>query len=335
MLISLALLRTTQVLLSHLLYSEIANASPSNVYAMLVSPQQPTATAEPPSGRLFEPSEAFCSNSSRKFYIGSGAVHGTQDKPLAPIFASLTITPKNDVADPLEPDRQDALYCETFLQFADRGYEPLTTSTNRDPSEAVLKRFCIQTATSHSPQPISLSNEAEEPVESTSFHNRVEVNDHHPIMFTPCPQTLPTLEEGPPPNTIMTDRWRWLIVVGSFLCIFIVEGLCFSYGLYLYEMIVENQFALSILALDDHGRVIPNAPPSLAALSLPGALLYGTCVLIGPLAGALVNRFSYRSVAIVGALIATMCMFLSGLLIYDLIWFSLLYGLMGGKCLFL
>ncbi|KAF7256211.1 hypothetical protein EG68_04163 [Paragonimus skrjabini miyazakii] len=248
---------------------------------MLVSPQQPTATAGSPSGRLFEPSEAFCSDSSKKFYIGSGDMHGTQDKPLAPIFASLTITPKNDVADPLEPDKHDPLYCEASLQFAGRGYESLTTSTNRDPSEAVLKRFCIQTAISHSPQPPSLNNEADEPVESTSFHNRVEVNDHHPIMFTPCPQTLPTLEEGPLPNTILTDRWRWLIVVGSFLCIFIIEGLCFSYGLYLYEMIVENQFAPSSLVLDHHGRAIPNAPRSLAALSLPGALLYGTCVLIG------------------------------------------------------
>ncbi|KAF6768405.1 hypothetical protein AHF37_08325 [Paragonimus kellicotti] len=297
---------------------------------MLVNPQQTTATTGQPSGRLFEPPEAFCSDSSKKFYIGSGEVCGTQHKPLAPIFASLTITPNNDVADPLQPDTQDPLYCETSPQFADRGYEPLTTSTNRDPSKAVLERFCIQTATSHSPQPPSLSNEAEEPVESTSFHNRVEVNDHRPIMFTPCPQTHPPLEEGPLPNTILTDRWRWLIVLGSFLCIFIVEGLCFSYGLYLYEMIAENQFAPSNLTLDHHGRAIPNAPRSLAALSLPGALLYGTCVLIGPLAGALVNRFSYRSVAIVGALIATMCMFLSGLLIYDLIWFSLLYGLMGG-----
>ncbi|KAA3677442.1 uncharacterized protein DEA37_0012715 [Paragonimus westermani] len=296
---------------------------------MLVSPQQPTVTAGPPSGRLFEPSEAFCSDSSKKFYIGSGEVCRTQDKPLPPIFASLTITPNNGMADPLESDKQDPLYRKTSLQFADGGYEPLAASTNRDPSETVLKRFRIQAATSHSPQPPSPNKEVEEPIESTSFQNRVEADDHRPIIFTPCPQTLPILEEGPTPNIILADRWRWLIVLGSFLCIFIVEGLCFSYGLYLYEMIAENQFAPSSPASDPHGRTTPNVPRSLAALSLPGALLYGTCVLIGPLAGALVNRFSYRSVAIVGALIATVCMFLSGLLIYDLIWFSFLYGLMG------
>ncbi|KAF8565281.1 hypothetical protein P879_02590 [Paragonimus westermani] len=319
-----------EILSSQLVYPEIANACLSNVCTMLVSPQQPTARTGPPSGRLFEPSEAFCSDSSKKFYIGSGEVCRTQDKPLAPIFTSLTITPNNSMADPLESDKQDPLYRETSLQFADGGYEPLAASTNRDLSETVLKRFRIQTATSHSPQPPSPNNVVEEPIESTSFQNRVEVDDHRPIISTPCPQTPPTLEEGPIPNTILTDRWRWLIVVGSFLCIFIVEGLCFSYGLYLYEMIAENQFTSSSLASDPHGRTTPNTPRSLAALSLPGALLYGTCVLIGPLAGALVNRFSYRSVAIVGALIATVCMFLSGLLIYDLIWFSFLYGLMGG-----
>ncbi|VDQ17731.1 unnamed protein product, partial [Trichobilharzia regenti] len=37
--------------------------------------------------------------------------------------------------------------------------------------------------------------------------------------------------------------WGWLIVFGSFLCMVLVDGMCFSYGIFLSEL--EETFAAS------------------------------------------------------------------------------------------
>lgn len=65
-----------------------------------------------------------------------------------------------------------------------------------------------------------------------------------------------------------------MVVFGSFLCMFVVDGVCFSYGMYIRELIVEGQFDYT------HSNEV-SSRPSLAALTVPGALLCGTNLLIG------------------------------------------------------
>ncbi|KER27324.1 hypothetical protein T265_05644 [Opisthorchis viverrini] len=120
-------------------------------------------------------------------------------------------------------------------------------------------------------------------------------------------------------------EWGWLVILGSFMCIFIVDGLCHSYGLYMYEMVAESQVFVDPSTSGSAAQHL-----SLASLSFPGALLSGITLLIGPVAGALVNRFDYRSVAVVGAVIATVCILSSALITYDLNWFAITFGLLGG-----
>ncbi|CAH8823740.1 unnamed protein product [Trichobilharzia szidati] len=132
---------------------------------------------------------------------------------------------------------------------------------------------------------------------------------------------------------IPNGGWGWLVALGSFLCIFTVDGVCFSYGLHINEMIKEGQFS--------GNPPLPLPPPayrvndttsqiSLAMLSLPGALLCGVYFLFGPLTGALVNRFDYRIVASVGSIITTLCFLICALFIHDIFTFNIVFGIIGG-----
>ncbi|VDP32049.1 unnamed protein product [Schistosoma margrebowiei] len=125
----------------------------------------------------------------------------------------------------------------------------------------------------------------------------------------------------PAPN----GGWGWLVALGSFLCIFVVDGVCFTFGLHINEMIHEGQFRIDPSDSNESQR-----KPSLALLSLPGALLCGMYFLFGPFTGALVNRFGYRIVASVGAVITSLCFLISALFIYDLVTFIVVFGIIGG-----
>ncbi|CAH8485207.1 unnamed protein product [Schistosoma haematobium] len=125
----------------------------------------------------------------------------------------------------------------------------------------------------------------------------------------------------PAPN----GGWGWLVALGSFLCIFAVDGVCFTFGLHINEMIHEGQFRIDPSDSNESQR-----KPSLALLSLPGALLCGMYFLFGPFTGALVNRFGYRIVASVGAVITSLCFLISALFIYDLVTFIVVFGIIGG-----
>ncbi|XP_018649290.1 putative monocarboxylate transporter [Schistosoma mansoni] len=125
----------------------------------------------------------------------------------------------------------------------------------------------------------------------------------------------------PAPN----GGWGWLVALGSFLCIFAVDGVCFTFGLHINEMIHEGQFRINPSDPNESQR-----KPSLALLSLPGALLCGMYFLFGPFTSALVNRFGYRIVASVGAVITSLCFLISALFIYDLVTFIVVFGIIGG-----
>ncbi|TNN07546.1 Monocarboxylate transporter 14 isoform 3 [Schistosoma japonicum] len=125
----------------------------------------------------------------------------------------------------------------------------------------------------------------------------------------------------PAPN----GDWGWLVALGSFLCIFTVDGVCFTYGLHINEMIHYGVFGGNQNDSDKSQRNM-----SLAMLSLPGALLCGMYFLFGPLTGALVNCFEYRIIASIGAIITSLCFLISALFIHNLVAFTVVFGIIGG-----
>uniref|UniRef100_A0A3Q0KRH5 Putative monocarboxylate transporter n=1 Tax=Schistosoma mansoni TaxID=6183 RepID=A0A3Q0KRH5_SCHMA len=104
--------------------------------------------------------------------------------------------------------------------------------------------------------------------------------------------------------------WGWLIVFGSFLCMVLVDGMCFSYGLFLSEL--EETFGASKMQM-----------------TLGGSLLTGFYFMVGPLVSGLLNKFGSREVVIVGTLISTVSI-LASTFIYNLDLFIVIFGICGG-----
>ncbi|XP_033758935.1 monocarboxylate transporter 14-like [Pecten maximus] len=93
-------------------------------------------------------------------------------------------------------------------------------------------------------------------------------------------------EPEPRPNSRCPDGgWGWVIVFASFMCNVIVDGICFTFG----------QFVQDIISYYDAGHW---------KATLVGSLLVGCYLLAGPIGGALANRFGCRKVTIFGAILA-------------------------------
>ncbi|CAD5118412.1 DgyrCDS7122 [Dimorphilus gyrociliatus] len=84
--------------------------------------------------------------------------------------------------------------------------------------------------------------------------------------------------------------WGWVIVIASHIINIIVDGVCFTFGLFLREF--QEHF---------------NA--SFAKTALIGSLIPGLYLGIGPISSALANKFGVRLISIIGALIASMGFF--------------------------
>ncbi|KER23052.1 hypothetical protein T265_08995 [Opisthorchis viverrini] len=84
------------------------------------------------------------------------------------------------------------------------------------------------------------------------------------------------------PITPPDGGWGWFVVLGSFLCMFLVDGVCFSYGIFLSEL--ELTFEASK-----------------TQMTLAGALLTGCYFMVGPIASGLMNRFGARILVMFGA----------------------------------
>ncbi|CAH8448913.1 unnamed protein product [Schistosoma turkestanicum] len=104
--------------------------------------------------------------------------------------------------------------------------------------------------------------------------------------------------------------WGWFIVFGSFLCMVLVDGMCFSYGLFLSEL--EETFGASKMQM-----------------TLGGSLLTGFYFMVGPLVSGLLNKFGSREVVIVGTLISSVSI-LTSTFIYNLDLFIVVFGICGG-----
>lgn len=104
--------------------------------------------------------------------------------------------------------------------------------------------------------------------------------------------------------------WGWVIVLCSFTCNLIVDGIGYAYGVLLPEF--ADVFSASR-----------------SKVSLVGSLLCGVYLLAGPIVSALTNKFGCRKVTIVGSLIASVG-FIIGSFSPTLNVLIISYGFLGG-----
>ncbi|KAJ8962272.1 hypothetical protein NQ318_018251, partial [Aromia moschata] len=110
----------------------------------------------------------------------------------------------------------------------------------------------------------------------------------------------------PPPD----GGYGWVIVVASFMCNMVVDGISYTFGIFLSEIV------------RDYGE-------TKGKTAWVGSLLTGMCMCAGPLVGILANRFGCRATCIAGSLISTAAFTMS---IYcpNVDWLMLIYGFIGG-----
>ncbi|KAJ8965758.1 hypothetical protein NQ314_003916 [Rhamnusium bicolor] len=110
----------------------------------------------------------------------------------------------------------------------------------------------------------------------------------------------------PPPD----GGYGWVVVVASFMCNMVVDGIGYSFGIFLTDIV------------EYYGE-------SKGKTAWVGSLLTGMCMCAGPLASMLANKFGCRLVCIAGSLIASAAFVLS---IYSpsVNWLMLIYGFIGG-----
>ncbi|VDO04884.1 unnamed protein product [Rodentolepis nana] len=119
------------------------------------------------------------------------------------------------------------------------------------------------------------------------------------------------LEEIEPP--IPPDGgWGWVVLAGSFICMFFVDGLSFSFGIILSD--VQESFQCST-----------------TTISLAGSFIVGFTLISGPLVSAISNVVSFRVLVWVGSL-ASFCSVMTASFVYDVYSFIILYGVVTGIC---
>lgn len=104
--------------------------------------------------------------------------------------------------------------------------------------------------------------------------------------------------------------WAWVVMVASFLCCTIIDGIVFCSGLIQNKLVEE--FHVSTLCV-----------------SFVSSLLSGCYLMAGPFVSALANRFGFRPVTIVGSLFAAGC-FLVASIVPNIELLMLVYGVLGG-----
>lgn len=110
----------------------------------------------------------------------------------------------------------------------------------------------------------------------------------------------------PPPD----GGYGWVIVVASFMCNMVVDGISYTFGIFLPEIVKEYE--------ETKGNV-----------AWVGSILTGMTMCAGPIVSALANKFGCRTVCIVGSLISTAAFALS-IFSPNVVWLMLIYGFVGG-----
>lgn len=104
--------------------------------------------------------------------------------------------------------------------------------------------------------------------------------------------------------------WGWMIVASSFLCNVVVDGIGYSFGIFLPVFIEYFNETRS-------------------KVSLVGSLLCGTCLCAGPIVGGLTNKFGCRPVAMTGSVISTVA-FILAMFSPNIDSLILTFGVLGG-----
>ncbi|XP_012243794.1 monocarboxylate transporter 10 isoform X1 [Bombus vosnesenskii] len=104
--------------------------------------------------------------------------------------------------------------------------------------------------------------------------------------------------------------WGWMIVAASFMCNLFVDGIIFSFGVFLND--ISEAFAVSK-----------------ARVALVGSLQSGFYLMAGPFVSALANRYGFRLVAILGSVISCSAFVLS-YFSTSIEFLYISYGVLGG-----
>lgn len=104
--------------------------------------------------------------------------------------------------------------------------------------------------------------------------------------------------------------WGWVILAASFCTSIIVDGVCFAFGIFYIEFLQYFK--------ENRGKT-----------AWIGSVLNGTYMIMGPIAGALCNKFGCRAVAVAGSVWASVAFFLSTFS-QNVNTLILTYGVLGG-----
>ncbi|XP_023029539.1 monocarboxylate transporter 5 isoform X2 [Leptinotarsa decemlineata] len=110
----------------------------------------------------------------------------------------------------------------------------------------------------------------------------------------------------PPPD----GGYGWVVVFASFMCNLIVDGIAYTFGVFLSDIVTSYG--------ETKGKT-----------AWVGSLLSGMYLSAGPLVSALTNKFGCRAVCVSGSIIATAAFVLSTFS-PTVNWLMLTYGFMGG-----
>ncbi|XP_069107892.1 monocarboxylate transporter 12-like isoform X2 [Argopecten irradians] len=121
---------------------------------------------------------------------------------------------------------------------------------------------------------------------------------------------VPTVPDKPKPVPNLDGGWGWVVTFSSFMLNFLVDGVCYTIGVF-YPVFLTYFGG------------------SNAKTMLLSSIINGLSFLLGPVAGASVNRYGCRRVTIVGIFIASTGLFLSTFS-PNLDVMILLYGVVGG-----
>ncbi|XP_074652406.1 monocarboxylate transporter 12-like [Tubulanus polymorphus] len=114
----------------------------------------------------------------------------------------------------------------------------------------------------------------------------------------------------PSPPIPPDGGWGWVVAFASFLVNVLVDGVCFSFGLFMIEFI------------DYYGE-------SLGKTAIVGSVLNGMYLSMGPVVSGLANKFGCRVVTIVGSIVASLAFSLS-VLSPNIDVLICIYGALGG-----
>ncbi|XP_018576651.1 monocarboxylate transporter 12 [Anoplophora glabripennis] len=133
------------------------------------------------------------------------------------------------------------------------------------------------------------------PLQNMTSHEDIEDEQEKNVINIPAPPD---------------GGYGWVIVVASFVCNMVVDGICYTFGIFLFEIIQYY-----------------NA--SKGKTAWVGSILTGTYLIIGPLVSALCNKFGCRAVCVAGSIISTVAFALS-IFSPTVNWLMFTYGFLGG-----